>query len=373
MDNFQIEFTKISEAFYRENPFKKLLKHKEVFAERPLALYGSGALCHTILSVCRDLGINVTAICDTYKTGTYEDSGLDIISPIKLKKEYPDTSIIICSWRFADEIEKNLCVLGYQQSQIFRLEEEVTSLIYPSDFASNYLSGYKWAYNFFKDEISKKIILDRIKMYMLGSSLSRTTTASSYFEPGVITLCNEEVFVDGGAFTGDTAEEFIKKTKENDIGGYRRIYSFEPDEIAYRKAVGTLSDYHDVEVIAKGLWSSDTELRFYSDGGNAGSTFSVGVNTVSVPVTSIDSFFAGKPDGELPTFIKLDIEGAEREALIGAKSVIAKKHPKLAICVYHKPEDIYQLPKLINNIDPTYKLTLQQCEDGVYDTVMYAV
>jgi hypothetical protein len=69
----------------------------------------------------------------------------------------------------------------------------------------------------------------------------------------------------------------------------------------------------------------------------------------------------------------MDIEGAEKEAIIGAKNIIKQNHPKLAICVYHKPEDIYQLPQLIYEIDSSYKFTLQQYEDGVYDTVLYAV
>jgi hypothetical protein len=69
----------------------------------------------------------------------------------------------------------------------------------------------------------------------------------------------------------------------------------------------------------------------------------------------------------------MDIEGAEKEAIIGAKNIIKQNHPKLAICVYHKPEDIYQLPQLIYEIDSSYKFTLQQHEDGVYDTVLYAV
>ncbi|MEW6064007.1 hypothetical protein P378_16760 [Desulforamulus profundi] len=210
-------------------------------------------------------------------------------------------------------------------------------------------------------------------MYLTAAELSQTSAAPIYFEPGIISLGANEVFVDGGAYIGDTAEEFIKQTKIENTGGYRHIYSFEPDESAREKAIRNLQKYENIDVIGKGLWICDTELKFFSDGGNAGSTFVTGVRTVSVPVTSIDSFFEGKPSDELPTFIKMDIEGAEKEALIGAENVIRQKHPKLAVCVYHKPEDIYEPPKLISEIDPSYQFTLRQCADGIFDTVLYAV
>jgi hypothetical protein len=88
-------------------------------------------------------------------------------------------------------------------------------------------------------------------------------------------------------------------------------------------------------------------------------------------VTSIDGFFADKPDNELPTFIKWILKGRKR-SVIGAEKVIRKKRPKLAICVYHKPEDIYELPKLIHELDPSYRFVLRQYVDGIYETVLYA-
>jgi FkbM family methyltransferase len=241
-------------------------------------------------------------------------------------------------------------------------------------FAREHLAGYEWAYDFFGDDISKKIILDRARFYLLGVNMSRTSPSPQYFEQGVISFAEDEVFVDGGCFDGGTAVDFIEHTTRG--GGYRYVYSFEPDPALRETAIKNLARYGNVDVVPKGLWGSDTELKFFTDSGVGGSSFVTRqeeMKTLSVPVTSLDNFFADKPDDELPTFIKYDIEGAEKEALIGAEGVIRKKRPKLAICVYHKPEDIYELPRLVYGFNPDYKFTLRQYSDMYTETIMYAV
>lgn len=87
-------------------------------------------------------------------------------------------------------------------------------------------------------------------------------------------------------------------------------------------------------------------------------------------MTALDMFFQER---EAPTFIKMDIEGAEKEALIGAEQIIRCHKPKLAICVYHKPEDIYVLPELINSFREDYRFYLRHYSNTIYETVLYAV
>jgi hypothetical protein len=118
------------------------------------------------------------------------------------------------------------------------------------------------------------------------------------------------------------------------------------------------------------------ELSLFASGATASSSFvnmPDGAPTMKVPVTALDSLFADAPDSGLPTFIKMDIEGAEKEALRGAKGVIKRNKPKLAICAYHKPEDVYVLPQAIMAIRDDYRFALRQHVDGLWDTVLYAV
>jgi FkbM family methyltransferase len=346
---------------------------KASLAGRPLVLYGCGQICKTIISICQLKGTKISAVCDSRRTGIYDETGFTIISPKELKEKYNDAAVMVTSMRFENEIMDQIKRLGFSDSQIYPFPLPHTYVQSPEYFEETHLEGYEWAYAFFRDDISRKIILERMNMHLLGTTLTRTSSAATYFEPGIISLSPNEVFIDGGCFKGETALEFIRQAEQAGENVNFHIYSFEPDVPICKAAIENLKSYVNVDVIPKGLWNAETELKFFSDGGSGGSSFVLGQTSVSVPVTSLDAFFSGKPDGELPTFIKLDIEGAEREALLGSKTVIRKKHPKLAICVYHKPEDIYDLPRLINEIDPSYKCSLQQCADGTYDTVMYAV
>lgn len=130
-------------------------------------------------------------------------------------------------------------------------------------------------------------------------------------------------------------------------------------------------------MVPYGLWSRKTELKFTSiQGGDyIGSQIEQNENTSStvVPVTSLDLFFSDKPQDEWPTIIKMDIEGAEKEALVGAANIIKAKKPQLIICAYHKPEDIYELPQTILKIRGDYQFTLWQIGESFWDMILYAV
>ena len=227
-----------------------------------------------------------------------------------------------------------------------------------------HVDGYEWAYNFFADDTSKAIILNRVEGYLLSTPFKSSQNVE-YFDSEVMTLSREEVFVDGGMFDGDTAVEFIRRV----AGQFRQYYGFEIDTANYRQAAKNLKGVERVTLLQQGLWSTQTDLRFNTNLSASSKLSESGDGTV--PVTSLDAFFADLSDK--PTLIKLDIEGAEKEALLGAKSVIKSVKPKLAICAYHKPEDIYELPKLLAGYGVDYKFMLRHYSDTLLDTVLYAV
>lgn len=113
-------------------------------------------------------------------------------------------------------------------------------------------------------------------------------------------------------------------------------------------------------------------MLLFKSMGNGSSSFGEkdGISTViEVFVTTIDSVL----NGGRADFIKMDIEGAELEAIKGAKNTIQKYHPQLAISVYHKTEDILELPKLILEYNPRYKLYLRHYSITDSETVLYAI
>ena len=93
-------------------------------------------------------------------------------------------------------------------------------------------------------------------------------------------------------------------------------------------------------------------------------------DSCKVPVVAIDRVVA---EEDKVTFIKMDVEGAELESLKGAKETILRNKPKLAICIYHKPDDLIDIPLYINELVPEYKLYIRHHSNDRGETALYAV
>ncbi len=172
-----------------------------------------------------------------------------------------------------------------------------------------------------------------------------------------------EIYVDAGAHDTETIQSFAQFTSHR----YQKIYAMEPDPAqveVIEKQLGK-KGLENVQVIPKGAWSKNTELLFSSNG--AMGTFGEEGN-VRLPVTSIDSMVGN----DKVTFIKMDIEGSELEALRGAKQTIRECKPRLAICLYHKPEDIVEIPLWLAATVPEYKFYIRHLYYMVAETVLFA-
>lgn len=345
--------------------FRSDIQHlRDQFHGSPLVLYGAGDLgARTAKWLVRN-GIHPDCFCDRSRGGVHTDTALPIIPPKDLSPHYNGANILICSIAHAHEIRQNLLLSGISEDRIFFVENLPIHAMTVEDFLP-YVDGYEWAYHFFMDDISKAIICSRVEGYLLSAPL-RPSQGVEYFDRSAgVMLGSEEVFVDGGMFDGDTAMAFVHQTK----GQFRHYYGFEIDDANYGRAVQNLAGIEGMTLVQKGLWCSEAE-RHYCTNLRASSKLSESGDGI-IQVTSLDHFFSDLPDQ--PTLIKLDIEGAEKEALLGAENVIKSVRPKLAICAYHKPEDVYTLPQLLTGYDVGYQFALRHYSDNLLDTVLYAV
>ena len=129
------------------------------------------------------------------------------------------------------------------------------------------------------------------------------------------------------------------------------------------------SKYNNIEIINKGAWHQKETLYIQEDSNHGASSISHhGENTIEVE--RIDKCI---PRGVRVTHIKMDIEGAELNALKGADSIIKKDSPQLAICVYHKIDDFLQISDYLLSIVPEYKLYLRHHNISGTETVLYAI
>lgn len=186
-----------------------------------------------------------------------------------------------------------------------------------------------------------------------------------YFDLDAMPHAKKESFADVGALNGDTARAFLHWAGAS----ADHVWCFEPDAKNAERCKKNLADLVQagkLTVIPKGAWSKATTLSFSSQA-NGGSAIGAGDTTIAT--TTLDEVFAGHP----VTFIKMDVEGAEYEALRGSEHTIRTQRPKLAISVYHRPEDILELARLILEYQPDYRLYLRHYCIFDNETVLYAV
>ena len=194
---------------------------------------------------------------------------------------------------------------------------------------------------------------------------NKTMLDELYFEETIIHFGPYETFIDAGAFDLDTSRRFIQNCKKRHVEKYK-VYAFEPDRNEYADSKRSLTD-EPIELYNYGLWSEETTLSF-SNIGHGGSKITDGETGTQIQTVALDSFVK-----EPVTFIKMDIEGAELEALKGAAETIKTNRPKLAVSLYHKDEDLIELPMFIKQLVPEYRLFVRHYANTIYDTVLYAV
>lgn len=198
------------------------------------------------------------------------------------------------------------------------------------------------------------------KQLYLGSE---SDNENQYFDESLV-YGEEEVFVDCGCFDGNNSIEFTKRCKS-----YKKIIVFEPDGKNIEKIKENFAKHgiSSADFYQNAVWNKEEVLYFQSDADDLCSVKSSG--TLAVQGNTIDNATQGKR----VTFIKMDIEGSELFALEGAKETISTHKPKLAISIYHKPEDILELPLYIKSLVPEYQFFLRHYTGCTDDTILYAV
>jgi FkbM family methyltransferase len=186
---------------------------------------------------------------------------------------------------------------------------------------------------------------------------------NQYFGPDFIQPANDEVYIDCGAFNGDTVHEFFRWSD----GRYSKIHAFEPDSLLFNQLMRQFSNNNRIILYNAAIYDKAGTISFNAEnsGGN-GHISSDGGKPVKT--LAIDDIAPPKT-----TFIKMDVEGAELKALYGARDTILRDKPRLAVCVYHRAEDIIEIPNYILSLAPEYRLFLRHHSMTRHETVLYAV
>ena len=233
------------------------------------------------------------------------------------------------------------------------------------EFLYKNLDKIKKIYNVLGDDLSRSTLLNTVKFRMglnLDYSLFRSDD-EQYFnkltlEPLKKTAIN---YVDGGAFDGDSYLELMK------LCNVGEAYLFEPDMENFSKLKDNLSKVKSRRsLVPLALFDEHKILSFSGEGEGSHIDSSGGVK---IAAAALDDLIGG---GEI-NFLKFDVEGSEKDALLGAQSIIKKWRPVMALSAYHKPDDLWELPDLISSISKEYIFYFRQHYFNSFDIVLYAI
>lgn len=228
-------------------------------------------------------------------------------------------------------------------------------------------------YRTLQDHWSREILLHVLLHWetMQAGPLNRClkdTRYTHYFDKDLIAFRDDEVFVDLGAYKGDTLDDFLKETG----GCFQRVYCYECDS----------QNIVQLEEKARHLADGRIIVRKCAVGAESGAAFAVenenartGTHLLPGGKGNIKLVCLDDDITEKITFIKSDIEGAELDALSGAENHIRNDHPKLAVSVYHGNRDFLRIAEKIHSIDPSYRYYLRYYGGNLYpnEIVLYAL
>lgn len=338
-----------------------------------LCLFPCGIGSKTLINFLINRGIIPDYISDNDErklTGSIE--GIPCITVDALWEKHNNDVTILVESLYYNEIKTGLQKKGFTDIQRIYVGKEAAAN-WVNDNAEILLSSCKSLLHILEDERSKIVAETIISSWLMedvpDNYFAKIYDKDQYFDTDIVRLSKEECFVDCGAYTGDTTDELLRHIP--DFKG--NIYQFELDPTIYNVLCKNMTRYENKITIKSfpfGNSKADMEVKIGS--GNRNSCILTDDETeefLKGNVVALDNILKS----EKITFIKMDIEGSEWDALHGAKHIIQNQKPKLAICLYHKPEDMFRIPMYLKELVPAYKIYLRHYTDMLWETVCYAV
>jgi FkbM family methyltransferase len=334
-----------------------------IHSEKPKYIFGRNEFADSIAKY-----VEIDGFIDDF---TVEDKYLG--KPIVDIKRVPDSALVVSAVVVGKPIvaEKRMKEFSFSCLDYFAFLKysglPIKSIMFWDGFYDDFRINrqeYENVFLKFDDQISKdqfeKLINFRLSMDIDHMRSFKAIEDRQYFEDFLGLNTAGETFVDVGGFDGQTTLEFIKRCPK-----YKSIYFFEPEEKNIMLAKRRLQGNMNISYYKKGLSNIKKLLRFDASGSSSKISDS---GDVTIEVDALDNIVK-----ERVSFIKMDIEGAEYEAIEGCYETISKFKPKLAISAYHKADDLWKIPKQILNINSKYKLFLRHYTEGFAETVIFFI
>lgn len=351
------------------------LWHYLAQSDRPIVMYGMGNGADKIIAVCEKYGIEISDFfaSDGFVRG-HSFHGKTVISYSAMKEEYEGQKPIVLL-SFASSLPDVMALFKKvgEECELYAPDVPVFGeTLFTMEFFEENKARFEAVYDLLADEESKRIYENVISYKLTGNIkylwASESDKAAIYYD--ILDCESISTYVDLGAYNGDTIREMLQFNPN-----LKSAIALEPDARNFRKLSEYAHGVEDIEIkyINAGAWNENTTLLFDASGNRNAGIVSQG-NIVSkikeVPVVSVDSVL----NGAQVDYIKYDVEGSEKEALLGTKKTIEAHSPKLLVSLYHRSEDLFVLPELIKQLNPDYSLYLRRFPYiPAWDLNLYAI
>lgn len=373
---------------------KEYAKLDTYYKGRPIVIYGKGSSAQWLYIFLNELGYGnrVVGFCDDFTKEEIKICNLPVLPYDKVVEKWSDVIFYVYGYyknkilaRLHERNEKRILKFsdGFMSTSLFRQvmqpltvedEKKITlpchNILYFMKICSKLyhqkevLEKLKRVKGMLADKRSVEVFEKRLEFLdgNIGALYSMMANEDEYYNKDYYNITNNEVFVDCGAYNGDSLTKLI-----NYAGGIKKAFCFEPDYINYLKLNKCVSNIIQGKIITYLAATGDvSKMEQFKSSGTVSSLLGSGNDIIHVE--RLDSLLSD----EKITFMKLDVEGNELATLKGAENIIKNNIPKLAVCLYHKPEDLYAIPLYLKNLVPQYKFKIRHHAYHMYDTVLYA-
>ena len=325
--------------------------------DKTVVMYGMGNGADKILKICERKGIVIADFfaSDGFVRG-HSFHGKTVLSYSAVKEKYGAENLIVLL-SFASSLPEVLALFDRvdEECELYAPDVPVCGdTLFDLEFFETNREKFEQVYELLADEESRRIY-QKVLAYKLSGKIAYLKEAESSKDEVYTCLLKADTIrtaADLGAYNGDTVRELATYAPR-----LSKVYAMEPDRRNFRK----LSDFAATLTVPKILahhaaaWSEQTTLSFADSGNRNAGAFAKG-RQIEVAALPLDTVLGG----DAVDYIKYDVEGAEKEALMGSKETVLNHHPRLLVSIYHRSEDLFALPLLLHSIDPTYRLYLRR-------------
>lgn len=318
--------------------------------QKPIVLYGMGNGADKIISVLKKYDIKISGVFAS--DGFVRQKifhGFKVTDYKTAKDNFGDMIVLVCFGSSLPDVIDNIKRIASEQELYAPDVPVYGDVLFNMEYASENKARLKQVYDILADDTSKKVFECAVMYKLTGkiNYLFNCETPCDEVYQNIIKLNNNETYFDLGAYRGDTVAEFLSVTK-----GYNKIIAIEPDKKTYNKLCLATQEVDNIVNINACVSDIDGEISFEMNG-SRGSNIGKGSNFInSVTIDTLSKDY-------VPSYIKMDIEGAETAAIDGGADTILRYKPRMQIAAYHRSEDLILIPRSVIKLNPEYQIYLR--------------